>query len=174
MKASILALVAIFLVLGTALHLQEEGGQKIRYPLGFITIQADNGKYLGLCDNCGKKGVNADSAIVASDDANDPNNEWRLMMDDQKNLYIGSSKTHEFLGAFMDRRSRVYYYLFPTAIYSQQTRSKWKLIPLGNDQWALKNLYAGRYLERVGEGFNEPNFGLEVATDPELVFVTGK
>lgn len=129
MKMSTLLLIAFFLALGTALHLQEEEEQQVHYPLGPITIQASNGKYLGLCANCGKSGVNPDSAIVASDDANDPSNQW-LLVEEEGKLYIGSARNLKYLGAYMDRRSRVYYYLFASAKFEQETKSKWELVPL--------------------------------------------
>lgn len=95
-------------------------------------------------------------------------------MDEDENLFI-RARNNKMLGSYMDRYSRVYYYLFASAKFGQETRSKWELIPLEKEgEWALYSKYAHRYLERVDENFSEPNFGKAIATNPELVFVTGR
>lgn len=93
MKAKNLVLVVVLFTLGTSLALDE-----LSYThLGFYTIQASNGKYLGLCNPCGKPGLNAYSILAASDDPNDPNNRWAILIDQYYDYYLQASN-NRFLG----------------------------------------------------------------------------
>lgn len=71
MAKSFILLLGLMAVLATGLHIQENHQQ---LPYSF-TIQADNGLYLGRCNNCAEKPYE-NAAIVYLEDPTQPEAIW--------------------------------------------------------------------------------------------------